>query len=158
MQISKDQQRKILLLNGPNLNLLGEREVHIYGELTLSNLESRLIEQASKMNAELTCYQSNHEGDLIDWIQSHRGQHPQSADGVIINPGGYSHTSVAIRDALKASQIPCVEIHISQLAKREHFRHHSMISEVVIGTVSGFGTYGYELALLALLNHLNHRK
>ena len=146
--------RKILLLNGPNLNLLGEREVHIYGHFTLTMLESRLTELAASMSVELSCHQSNHEGDLIDWIQSSRVSHPQAVDGIIINPGGYSHTSVAIRDAISASQRSCVEVHISQLAKREPFRHHSLISDVVIGTVSGFGTYGYELALLALVNHL----
>jgi 3-dehydroquinate dehydratase II len=147
-------QLKFLLLNGPNLNLLGERETHIYGETTLAELHSTLSDKATSLHLALSCKQSNHEGELVDWIQACRVTGASPVDGIIINPGAYTHTSVAIRDAIMACQCPTVEVHISQLAKRDSFRHHSFVSDVVLGTVSGFGIYGYELALLALVNHL----
>ena len=144
----------ILLLNGPNLNLLGEREPVIYGTNTLVELEKSLSIRAKSLGYRLITKQSNSEGRLIDLIQSFRHGTDQSVAGMIINPAAYTHTSVAIRDALIASKIPSIEVHISQLAKRESFRQKSLISDVVLGTVSGFGLYGYELALLALVNHL----
>ena len=144
----------ILLLNGPNLNLLGEREPQIYGTGTLVELEKLLSLRAKNLGYQLITKQSNSESRLIDLIQSFRYGTDQSVAGIIINPAAYTHTSIAIRDALIASKLPSVEVHISQLAKRETFRQKSLISDVVLGTVSGFGLYGYELALLALVNHL----
>ena len=148
------KQSDILLLNGPNLNLLGEREPKIYGKTTLEELEVSLNMKAHALGYKLISEQSNSEGTLVNLIQAHRQGTNQSVAGMILNPAAYTHTSVAIRDALIASQLPCIEVHISQLAKRENFRQKSLISDVVLGTISGFGLYGYELALLALVNHL----
>lgn len=145
---------RLLLLNGPNLNLLGERETAIYGTKTLAELEQSLKHEAESLGYELICKQTNSEGDFVDLIQTHRIGMPIQVSGLIINPAAYTHTSVAIRDAVLASRLPTVEVHISQLAKREVFRQKSLISDVVLGTVSGFGLYGYTLALLALVNHL----
>ena len=144
----------ILLLNGPNLNLLGEREPNIYGHITLEELETTLKEKAQALGYKLISEQSNSEGTLVDLIQAYRKGSDQSVAGMILNPAAYTHTSIAIRDALISSQLPSIEVHISQLAKRESFRQKSLISDVVLGTISGFGLYGYELALLALVNHL----
>ena len=138
---------KFLILHGPNLNLLGTREPEIYGAMTLDDLNTRLIEEGSKMGTEVTCQQSNHEGALIDILQDAR----LWADGVIFNPGGYTHTSVALRDAVAAIGIPVVEVHLSNVYAREEFRHKSLLSAVCIGKISGFGWQSYILGLRALI-------
>ena len=142
--------QRLLLINGPNLNLLGTREPERYGMTTYRELIDHLQQVAHALSFSLECRQSNHEGALIDWIHAAR----RDTDGLIINPGAYSHTSIAIRDALIAVNLPTIEIHISNLAQREPFRHHSYLSDVVIGTLSGFGVYGYELALNAMAQTL----
>lgn len=140
----------ILVINGPNLNLLGEREPHIYGSQTLADINHALTEQAKQAGFVLECFQSNHEGALIDKVQQAR----QTTCGLIINPGGYAHTSVALRDALAAYVHPIVEVHLSNIYKREGFRHHSFISAVVTGLICGLGADGYRLALDALTRKL----
>ena len=133
----------ILVLNGPNLNLLGLRQPEIYGRETLVDVEAELGRLATELGVGLDCRQSNHEGALVDWIQGARG----AAAGIIINPGAYSHTSVAILDALNAFEGPVLEVHISNIHKREAFRHHSFVSARAEGVIAGFGTEGYLLAL-----------
>jgi len=136
----------LLLVNGPNLNLLGSREPEVYGATRLSDIELRCVELASELGHELDCFQSNAEHELIDRVQS------ASADGVefiILNPGGFTHTSVALRDALLAVQIPFIEIHLSNTFAREEFRHNSYFSDIASSCLFGFGAYGYELALMA---------
>ncbi len=130
---------KILVINGPNLNMLGIREPSIYGDSTLEDLENRIREKCAEDHIKVVFYQSNHEGDLIDKIQEAYGV----ADGIIINPGGYTHTSVAILDALKAVAIPTIEVHISDIDAREPFREHSYISLVAKATIKGHGFQGY---------------
>lgn len=130
---------KILVINGPNLNMLGIREPSIYGDSTLEDLENRIREKCAEDHIKVVFYQSNHEGDLIDKIQEAYGV----ADGIIINPGGYTHTSVAILDALKAVAIPTIEVHISDINAREPFREHSYISLVAKATIKGHGFQGY---------------
>ena len=137
---------KIIVLNGPNLNLLGEREKKQYGSLTLKEIENNCKEFANKNNIKLSLFQSNVEGELITQIQNSRN----SQDGVIINAGGYTHTSVAIHDALKILKIPIIELHISNIYNREEFRHKSLISKVAKGIICGFGTEGYIMSLKAL--------
>ncbi|MDH3976991.1 MAG: type II 3-dehydroquinate dehydratase [Gammaproteobacteria bacterium] len=133
----------ILLINGPNLNLLGTREPGVYGSTTLEQIEQGLAEQARALGHECTAFQSNSESDLVDRIQQASGQ----ADFFIINPGAFTHTSVAMRDALLAVGIPFIEIHISNVHAREEFRQHSYFSDIAVGTIIGLGTKGYELAL-----------
>lgn len=133
----------ILVLNGPNLNLLGLRQPEIYGRETLGDVEAALGRLATELGVGLDCRQSNHEGALVDWIHGARG----AAAGIIINPGAYSHTSVAILDALNAFEGPVLEVHISNIHKREAFRHHSFVSARAEGVIAGFGTEGYLLAL-----------
>ncbi|MDA3904113.1 MAG: type II 3-dehydroquinate dehydratase [Desulfuromusa sp.] len=142
---------KILVLNGPNLNLLGTREPEVYGYATLSQIMQGLIDEASSFGCELETYQSNHEGDLIDQI--HRAKR-EKFSGIIINPGGYTHTSVALRDAVSGVDLPTVEVHLSNIHAREKFRHHSYIAPVAVGQIVGFGALGYSLALRALSEHL----
>lgn len=141
---------KLLLLNGPNLNLLGTREPEKYGKTTLKDIEEHLKELAQKNNFELDCYQSNHEGDLVDKIQQAKGKY----DGIILNAGGYTHTSVAIRDAISGVQVPTVEIHLTNIHAREEFRHNSLISAVCIGQICGFGDYSYDLGFNSIANYL----
>ena len=133
----------ILVLNGPNLNLLGQRQPEIYGRETLADVVAALARLAAELGVAVACHQSNHEGQLVDWIQEAR----KDAAGIIINPGAYSHTSVAILDALNAFEGPVLEVHISNIHKREAFRHHSFVSSRADGVIAGFGTEGYLLAL-----------
>lgn len=144
---------KLAVLNGPNLNLLGSREPEIYGTTTLADIESRLRAVARELGVDLTFAQTNHEGALIDAIQGLRG----SADGVIINAGAYSHTSLAIRDALSAVAIPYVEVHLSNIFAREPERRHSTLAAGATAVLCGFGAYGYELALRGLAARLASR-
>jgi 3-dehydroquinate dehydratase-2 len=141
---------KILVLHGPNLNLLGEREPEIYGRTTLAEIDARLREQASARGASVESFQSNHEGALIDRIQASRRTH----QAIIVNPGGLTHSSVALRDALAATGLPIVEVHLSNIYAREEFRHRSYVSAIALGQISGLGAKGYELALEALLDRL----
>ena len=144
------QNPRILVLHGPNLNLLGTREPGIYGSLTLEKINSLLEQEATKLNVGIAFLQSNHEGELVDAIQQALGKY----QGIVINPAAYTHTSVALRDALAAVQLPTVEVHLSNIHQREPFRHHSYIAPIAIGQVSGFGAYSYHLGLLALVNYL----
>ena len=134
----------LLVLNGPNLNLLGLREPHLYGHTTLPELEAGLQSLAKTLSVTLTAYQSNHEGALVDRIQQARAD---GTDFIIVNAGAYTHTSVAIRDALAGVKIPFVEVHLSNVYKREEFRHHSYLSDVAVGVVAGLGPTGYEAAV-----------
>ncbi|AKG21858.1 type II 3-dehydroquinate dehydratase [Calothrix sp. 336/3] len=140
----------ILLLHGPNLNLLGQREPGIYGSLSLQDINNLLIETGQKLGAEVSPMQSNHEGALVDAIHGSLGLH----QGIVINAGAYTHTSIALRDAIAAVNIPTVEVHLSNIYRREEFRHHSYIAPVVIGQISGFGAQSYVLGLQALVHHL----
>jgi 3-dehydroquinate dehydratase-2 len=142
------KQLKILLINGPNLNMLGKREPAVYGKDTLADINTRLEQAAIGMNIELECFQSNYEGAIVEKIQNAMGQ----CDGVIINPAAYTHTSIAIRDALLLHTVPIIEIHLSNIYKREEFRHHSMVSGVATGQIAGLGVQGYHLALTAIRN------
>ena len=135
---------KLLLLNGPNLNLLGTREPATYGSTTLADVEAAAAAQATAAGATLTCFQSNHEGALIDRIHAARSE---QIDAIIINPGGLTHTSVALRDALAGVAIPFIEVHISNVHARESFRHHSYLSAIARGVLCGFGTDGYRMAV-----------
>jgi 3-dehydroquinate dehydratase-2 len=140
----------VTLLNGPNLNLLGLRQPEIYGRETLDDVSSRVADLAEELGLRVRALQSNHEGQLVDWIQEARG----SSAGIIINPGAYSHTSVAILDALHAYDGPVIEVHISNIHKREAFRHHSHVSQRADGVIAGCGTEGYLLALRRLASLL----
>ena len=142
---------KIIILNGPNLNLLGEREKSQYGSFTLKDIEKNCEEFAEKNDLNLSLFQSNIEGELIEKIQNSRNKQ----DGLIINAGGYSHTSVAIHDSLKILKIPIIELHISNIYNREDFRHKSLISRVAKGVICGFGINGYTMALKAMKNYLD---
>jgi len=141
---------KILILHGPNLNLLGTREPEVYGSMTLADINSKLLELGTERNAEIKCLQSNHEGALIDALHDARTW----ASGVVFNPGGYTHTSIALRDAISAIQIPVIEVHLSNVYAREDFRHVSMISAVCKGKITGFGWRSYLLGLRALVDEL----
>jgi len=142
--------QNILVLHGPNLNLLGTREPHIYGSLTLQQINERLELLAGELGATLTAWQSNHEGALVDRIQAAR---QDGTDFIIINAAAYTHTSVAIRDALAGVAIPFIEVHLSNLYKREPFRHHSYLSDLAVGLISGLGADGYEAALRYAVRH-----
>lgn len=139
---------RFLLLNGPNLNLLGSREPHVYGGQTLAQIEQRLVQHAESAGHELVCFQSNSEADLIDRL--HRAGN-ETIDCVLFNPAAYTHTSVALRDALLATRLAFIEIHLSNTAQREPFRHHSYFADIAIGTITGFGALGYVMALDAAM-------
>jgi len=143
--------KSVLLLNGPNLNLLGKREPEIYGYDTLKDIEKRCITLGKELGVKVYCAQNNSEGGLIDLVQAAR----EKRDAIIINPGGYTHTSVALRDALVASDLPVFEVHISNIHKREAFRHHSYITGIAVGMICGLGTQGYTLALRAAVAYLD---
>lgn len=146
---------KILVLNGANLNLLGLREPEIYGSTTLKQINEQLTIQANSVNFELECLQSNHEGVLVDKIQ--QSLLGEKVDFIIINPAAFTHTSVAIRDALLATKVPFVEVHLSNVHARESFRKHSYLSDVAIGVICGLGAFGYTAALNFAINYLNKR-
>jgi len=141
---------KLLVLDGPNLNLLGQREPEIYGSLTLSDVDKLLVEKGKIMGVEVVCFQSNHEGNLVDKIHQALGNY----QGIVINAGAYTHTSVAVRDALAGVNLPTVEVHLSNIYRREEFRHHSYIAPISVGQISGFGVDSYLLGLQALVNHI----
>ena len=136
----------IFVLNGPNLNLLGVREPAVYGQDTLGDIEERCIARAASLNLQIDFRQTNHEGQLVDWIQEAR----ESADGIILNAGALTHTSVAVLDALSAADLPAIEVHLSNIFRRESFRHHSYVSLAANGVICGLGPQGYELALEAI--------
>ncbi|KAI0860128.1 catabolic 3-dehydroquinase [Xylaria cubensis] len=142
--------RTILLINGPNLNLLGTREPHIYGSTTLADVVSEAESQASSLGVFLQSFQSNHEGAIIDRIQEARG----NVDAIVINPGAFTHTSVAIRDALLGVDIPFVELHVSNVHAREPFRHHSYFQDKAVAVICGLGTYGYTAAIGFAAKHM----
>jgi 3-dehydroquinate dehydratase-2 len=137
---------EILILNGPNLNMLGQREPEIYGTTTLNDINSLCEKTAAGLDLSVDCRQSNHEGELVSWIQEARGQ----KQGIIINAAAYTHTSVALHDALKAADLPVIEVHLSNTFAREEFRHISYISPLAKGVLCGFGDFGYSLALQAM--------
>jgi 3-dehydroquinate dehydratase-2 len=141
---------KILIMHGPNLNLLGKREPDIYGTLTLDDINRNIAELATSLGVEVSFFQSNHEGELVQKIQDAMGVY----QAIVINPGAYTHTSVALRDAISSAGIPTVEAHISNIHRREEFRRHSYISGVALGQIAGFGPDSYLLALRAAVTHL----
>jgi len=145
---------KIIVINGPNLNLLGAREPEVYGTLTLESIMANLTTEASLHGCLVVTFQSNHEGDLIDQVQLAQ---QNKLSGIIINPGGLTHTSIALRDAISAVTIPTVEVHLSNIYAREQFRHHSYIAPVAVGQIAGFGAHSYSLALLALVDLLKNK-
>ncbi len=144
----------ILVLHGPNLNLLGQREPGIYGRETLADINLSLEKEGKTLGAQVSVLQSNHEGELVDAIHAAQGTH----QGILINAGAYTHTSVAIRDAIAAVALPAVEVHLSNIYRRETFRHHSYIAPVVVGQISGFGSDSYRLGLRALVNYCKQAK
>jgi 3-dehydroquinate dehydratase II len=148
----KENNKKILVINGPNLNMLGKREPEIYGSLSLAQINDELLQLAIPLGLEPDFFQSNHEGAIIDKIHD---AFSEEMDGIIINPGALTHTSIALRDALLLLSCPIVEIHLSNIYKREAFRHKSMLADIVTGQISGFGSYGYHMALNAIANLIN---
>lgn len=144
---------KFMILHGPNLNLLGKREPVIYGSQTLEDINSLLVNLSGELGCELAVYQSNSEGELIDAIQSA----VKECHGILINPAAYTHTSIAIRDALSAVDLPTVEVHLSNIHRRESFRHTSMVAPIAVGQISGFGADSYLLGLRALFNYVKSR-
>jgi 3-dehydroquinate dehydratase II len=142
--------RVVVVVHGPNLNLLGKRKPEIYGRTTLAEIDSELRRRGESQDLDVRSFQSNHEGALVDRIHLAR----EEAQGLVINPGGYGHTSVALRDAIEASELPAVEVHLSNIHARETFRHHTLTSAVCIGQVCGFGAQSYYLGLDALVVHM----
>lgn len=143
-------KKKLLLINGPNLNRLGKREPHIYGSITLEEVENGVMNFAKEHGFELDCFQSNHEGEIIDKIHFA----DDSYAGIVLNPGAFTHYSYAIRDAIASVTVPVVEVHISNVHTREEFRHQSVLAPETVGQIIGFGVYGYKLAILALIEKL----
>lgn len=141
----------ILILNGPNLNLLGTRQPEVYGRTTLADVEAMCAEKAKTLGVEIDFRQSNHEGTLVDWIHEAKGKH----DGIVINAGAYTHTSIALMDAIASVELPVAEVHISNIHQRESFRHLSYISKVAVGMICGFGPYGYLMGIDALVDRLS---
>jgi 3-dehydroquinate dehydratase II len=146
--------RLIYILNGPNLNLLGKRQPHIYGYETMADVEAQCRDVATQANLEVRFHQSNREYELIDWIHESR----ETAGGIVINPAAFTHTSVAILDALNTCEFPIIEVHISNVHKREAFRHHSFVSPIASGVIAGFGTQGYSLAVQRLARLIDEKK
>jgi 3-dehydroquinate dehydratase II len=144
--------KKVQIINGPNLNMLGKREPEIYGYLTLDQINAKLVERSELLDLELFFFQSSHEGSIADKIHENFNE---NFDGIIINPGALTHTSVVLRDALAMMSCPMVEIHLSNVYKREAFRHKSMLADIVTGRITGFGHYGYEMSLNAIANMIN---
>lgn len=142
--------RSLLILNGPNLNLLGTRQTGIYGKTSLADIEKTCAQKAASCGCKLAFQQSNHEGELVEAIHAARGQH----DGIILNAGAYTHTSVALMDAISSVEVPVIELHLSNIHAREEFRHKSFIAPVAVGQICGFGPNGYVLAIDAMLAHL----
>lgn len=147
---------KILVLNGPNLNMLGLREPEIYGSTTLDDIKNQLTTHANSLDYDVDFFQSNHEGSIVDKIQ--QSLFTKDVNFIIINPAAFTHTSVAIRDALLAVKVPFVEVHLSNVHARESFRHHSYLSDVALGVICGLGAFGYQAALEFAINHLQKRK
>ena len=145
---------KVLVLNGPNLNLLGTREPDVYGAETLADIEANCRARADALGLEIDFRQTNTEGELVDWVQQARGD----ADVLIVNAGAYTHTSVALLDALKAVDLPVIEVHLSNIHQREEFRHHSYVSKAALGMICGFGSFGYDLSLEAAARILTKKK
>lgn len=150
-KIAKPMKPEILLINGPNLNLLGSREPDVYGKTTLADIEAAAQQQALAQGKHLTCFQSNHEGQLLDRIHSAKQENIRF---IVINPGAFTHTSVALRDALAGVAIPFIEVHISNIYQRESFRHHSYLSDIAKGVICGLGVDGYRLAIDFALKNL----
>ena len=145
---------KVLVLNGPNLNLLGTREPDVYGDETLDDIEANCRARATTLGLDIDFRQTNTEGQLVDWVQQARGQF----DVLIVNAGAYTHTSVALLDALKAVDLPVIEVHLSNIHQREEFRHHSYVSKAALGMICGFGSFGYDLSLEAAARILTKKK
>ncbi len=141
----------LLILNGPSLNLLGTRQPEVYGHTTLADVEAMCAEKAAALGIEIDFRQSNHEGTLVDWIHEAKGKH----QGIVINAGAYTHTSIALLDAIAGVELPVAEVHVSNIHQRESFRHHSYLSEVSVGMICGFGPFGYLMGIDALVNHLS---
>lgn len=142
---------KVMVIQGPNLNMLGHREQNIYGPMKLEDIHTQMEAVAKQNGVEIEFFQSNLEGEIVDKIQECMGE----CDGIIINPAGYSHTSIAIRDAIAAVGLPTIEVHVSNLHRREEFRQKSMVSAVCNGTITGFGPFGYHLGMVAIIQVLN---
>lgn len=145
---------KILVINGPNLNLLGKREPQVYGTTTLEEITARVRARATEMGVEVEAFQSNDEGALVSRVGEAVGRY----DGIVLNPAAYTHTSVALRDAIAATGVPCVEVHLSNIHSREEFRHKSMTAPVCVGQISGFGASSYVLGLEAIVDHLRRKR
>jgi len=143
----------VLVIHGPNLNMLGQREPDVYGRSTLADIDGQLVEMGKRLNIAIETFQSNHEGDIVDKIQT-----AATHSGLIVNPAAYTHTSVAIRDALLLLQIPIIEIHLSNIDKREAFRHTSLIADIVTARITGFGAHGYVMALEAMARMLSEKE